>query len=187
LIINRIIKNVCVSDFKKNNKNEGIHYNFFIISNIKIVVINIPMTNLVAVGIFSRGTKTSIIRFYLLYMIISFINYTGDKNDYFKSDQIKEINAVSKMNNINFSNFLHSKIYDSFLSIPTQIYFGKMIQKIFKKRTLYIKDIYYKNFYLIDLNNNKIVLSLDNLYNKDKNNNNNIELKIFKKKKIKKK
>jgi hypothetical protein len=58
-----------------------------------------------------------------------------------------------------------------------------MIQKIFKKRTLYIKDIYYKNFYLIDLNNNKIVLSLDNLYNKDKNNNNNIELKIFKKKK----
>jgi hypothetical protein len=186
LIINRIIKNVCVSDFKKNNKNEGIHYNFFIISNIKIVVINIPMTNLVAVGIFSRGTKTSIIRFYLLYMIISFINYTGDKNDYFKSDQIKEINAVSKMNNINFSNFLHSKIYDSFLSIPTQIYFGKMIQKIFKKRTLYIKDIYYKNFYLIDLNNNKIVLSLDNLYNKDKNNNNNIELKIFKKKKIKK-
>ena len=186
MIINRIIKNVCVSDFKKNNKNEGIHYNFFIISNIKIVVINIPMTNLVAVGIFSKGTKTSIIRFYLLYMIISFINYTGDKNDYFKSDQIKEINAVSKMNNINFSNFLHSKIYDSFLSIPTQIYFGKMIQKIFKKRTLYIKDIYYKNFYLIDLNNNKIVLSLDNIYNKDKNNNNNIELKIFKKKKIKK-
>ena len=178
MIINRIIKNVCVSDFKKNNKNEGIHYNFFIISNIKIVVINIPMTNLVAVGIFSRGTKTSIIRFYLLYMIISFINYTGDKNDYFKSDQIKEINAVSKMNK--------TKIYDSFLSIPTQIYFGKMIQKIFKKRTLYIKDIYYKNFYLIDLNNNKIVLSLDNLYNKDKNNNNNIELKIFKKKKIKK-
>jgi hypothetical protein len=34
----------------------------------------------------------------------------------------------------------------------------------------------------IDLNDGKIVLSLDILYNKDKHNNNNKELKIFKKK-----
>ena len=183
-IINRIIKNICISDFTKNNKNEGIHYNIIIINNIKIVIINIPVTNLIAVGIVSKGTKTSLTRLYLLNIIVSFVNYTGDKKDYFKSGQMKEIKAVSKINNINFSNYLNSKIYDSFLSIPIQIYFGKMIQKIFKKRTLYIKNIYYTNYYLIDSNNNKIILSLENLYNKDKNN--NPELKIFRKKKIKK-
>ena len=183
-IINRIIKNICISDFTKNNKNEGIHYNIIIINNIKIVIINIPVTNLIAVGIVSKGTKTSLTRLYLLNIIVSFVNYTGDKKDYFKSGQMKEIKAVSKINNINFSNYLNSKIYDSFLSIPIQIYFGKMIQKIFKKRTLYIKNIYYTNYYLIDSNNNKIILSLENLYNKDKHN--NPELKIFRKKKIKK-
>ena len=183
-IINRIIKNICISDFTKNNKNEGIHYNIIIINNIKIVIINIPVTNLIAVGIVSKGTKTSLTRLYLLNIIVSFVNYTGDKKDYFKSGQMKENKAVSKINNINFSNYLNSKIYDSFLSIPIQIYFGKMIQKIFKKRTLYIKNIYYTNYYLIDSNNNKIILSLENLYNKDKHN--NPELKIFRKKKIKK-
>ena len=183
-IINRIIKNICISDYTKNNKNEGIHYNIIIINNIKIVIINIPVTNLIAVGIVSKGTKTSLTRLYLLNIIVSFVNYTGDKKDYFKSGQMKEIKAVSKINNINFSNYLNSKIYDSFLSIPIQIYFGKMIQKIFKKRTLYIKDIYYKNYYLIDSNNNKVILSLENLHNKDKYN--NPELKIFRKKKIKK-
>ncbi len=183
-IINRIIKNICISDFTKNNKNEGIHYNIIIINNIKIVIINIPVTNLIAVGIVSKGTKTSLTRLYLLNIIVSFVNYAGDKNDFFKSGQMKEIKAVSKINNINFSNYLNSKIYDSFLSIPIQIYFGKMIQKIFKKRTLYIKNIYYTNYYLIDSNNNKIILSLENLYNKDKHN--NPELKIFRKKKIKK-
>ena len=112
-------------------------------------------------------------------MIISFVNYSGDKIDFFKSTQTIENNNITKMNNINFSNFLHSKIYDSFLSIPIQIHFINNIQKIFKKKTLYIKDIYYKNYYLIDLNNNKIILNYNSLYN-----NNNQELKIFKFRKI---
>ena len=150
------------------------------ISNIKLLFINIPVTNLIAVGIFSKNTKASIARLFLLNMIISFVNYTGDKNDFFKNTEMKEKNDINMINNINFSYFLHSKIYDTFLSIPIQIHFIKNVQKIFKKKTLYIKEIYYKNYYLIDLSNNKIILNYNSLYKA----NNNIELKIFKFRKI---
>lgn len=139
---------------------------------------------MIAVGVFSKGTKSSIIRFYLLTMIISFLNYIGDKNDFFNSYQNKAINSIEKINNISLNTFLHSKIYDTFLSIPIQIYFSEIIQKIFKKRVLYIKNIYYKNYYLVDLSNNKIILSSDNFNNKDKFN--IFEYKIFRNRKIKK-
>ena len=139
---------------------------------------------MITVGVFSKGTKSSIIRFYLLTMIISFLNYIGDKNDFFNSYQNKAINSIEKINNISLNTFLHSKIYDTFLSIPIQIYFSKIIQKIFKKRVLYIKNIYYKNYYLVDLSNNEIILSSDNFNNKDKFN--IFEYKIFSNRKIKK-
>ena len=181
IIITKIIKNICVSDFKKNNLNIGIHYNNFIFGEIKISLINIPVTNVIAVGVFSKNTKSSIIRLFLLNMIVSFLNYIGDKNDYFKSKQYKEINSINKMNKLNFSNFLQSKIYDSFLSIPIQMHFSKTIQKVFKKRALYIKDIYYKNYYLVDLNTNKTILTLDSLH---KNKNIEQELRINKQKEL---
>ena len=76
-------------------------------------------------------------------MIISFLNYIGDKNDFFNSYQNKAINSIEKINNISLNTFLHSKIYDTFLSIPIQIYFSKIIQKIFKK-----KSIVYKKYIL---------------------------------------
>jgi len=168
MIMTKLIKNICLSDFKKNNQNNGIHYNNLSLGELKISFINIPVTNLIAVGVFSKDTKSSIIRLFLLNMIVSFLNYIGDKNDYFKSQQYKEINSINKMNKLNFSNFLQSKIYDSFLSIPIQVHFSKTIQKVFKKRALYIKDIYYKNYYLVDLNTNKTIFTLDSIHkNKD--------------------
>ena len=181
LIISNLIKGICLSDFKKNKKNEGIHYNTLFLNRIKISIVNIPITNLIALGIFSQDTKSSIIRIFLLNMIISFLNYTGEKKDFFKSKFHKN-NIISKMNEENFTNFLYSKIYDTFLSIPIQIHFSRIIKKIFKRRALYIKDIYYKNYFLIDLNNNKIVLSLETLH--DRNNGKEPVLKISKQKEI---
>ena len=168
LIISKIIKGICVSDFKKTKKNEGIHYNTILFGGLKISIINIPITNLIALGIFSQETKSSIIRIFLLNMIISFINYTGEKMDFFKSKKNNEINTINKMNDLNFKNYLYSKIYDTFLSIPIQMHFSHIIKKIFKRNNLYIKDIFYKNYYLIDLYNDKTVLSLETLH--DKNN-----------------
>ena len=132
-------------------------------------MVNIPITNLVALGIFSEETKSAIIRIYLLNMIISFLNYTGEKNDFLKLKQFNDVKNLSKINDKNFINYLYSKIYDSVLSIPIQINFWHTVKKIFKRRALYIKDIHYKNYYLIDLANDKIILSLETIH--DKNNN----------------
>ena len=66
-------------------------------------------------------------RLFLLNLIISYINYQGDKNEYFNSNNFMSINNINKMNYSNFNNYLHSKIYDTFLSIPLQIHFGKYI------------------------------------------------------------
>ena len=181
-IISNLIKGISLSDFKKKKKNEGIHYNTLFLNRIKISIVNIPITNLIALGIFSQDTKSSIIRIFLLNMIISFLNFTGDRKDFFKSKYLNKINIISKMNEENFSNFLYSKIYDTFLSIPLQIHFSRVVKKIFKRRALYIKDIYYKNYFLIDLNNNKIVLSLETLH--DLNNGKEPDLKISKQKQI---
>ena len=167
-LITNLIKRICVLDFKKTNKNEGIHYNNFCFNNIKISSINIPKTDLIGISVSSKDTKSSIIRLFLLNMIVSFLNYVGNKNDFFKSKNYNGLNSINKMNQINFINFLNYKIYDTFIFIPIQIHFGKIIQKIFKKRALYIKDIYYKNYYLVDLNTNKTILSLESLHNKNK-------------------
>lgn len=67
MIMTKLIKNIYLSDFKKNNQNNGIHYNTISFGEIKISFINIPVTNLIAVGVFSKDTKSSIIRlFYLI-------------------------------------------------------------------------------------------------------------------------
>ena len=182
-IISNLIKGIYLSDFKKKKKNEGIHYNTIFLNRIKISIVNIPATNLIALGIFSQDTKSSIIRIFLLNMIISFLNYTGEKKNFFKSKYYnKNNNIISKMNEENFAYFLYSKIYDTFLSIPIHIHFSRIIKKIFKRRALYIKDIYYKNYFLIDLNNNKIILSLETLH--DRNNGKEPVLKISKQKQI---
>ena len=171
-------------DFKKDKKNEGIYYNSFFFKNIKILSVNIPATNLVAVGIFGKSMKTALIRLFLLNMIISYINYQGDKKDYFKSQDNKNINSIDKINFSNFNNFLYSKIYDTFLSIPLQIHFWKNAQKVFRRQTLYIKDIYYKNYYLIDLKKRKILLNGKSLKNNINSNIGDCELNISRKKKI---
>jgi len=105
-------------------------------------------------------------------MIISFINFEGDKEDFLKSKIFSEISNSNKLNdkeisNSNFINSITAKLYDTFLSIPTQMHFNRIIKKIFKRQTLYIKDIYYKNYYLIDIDNDKIILSLETLNDKN--------------------
>ena len=105
-------------------------------------------------------------------MIISFINFEGDKEDFLKSKIFSELNSNDKLNdkeitNSNFINRIYSKLYDTFLSIPIQMHFSRIIKKIFKRQTLYIKDIYYKNYYLIDIDNERVILSLETLNDKN--------------------
>ena len=126
-------------------------------------------------------TKSSLIRLFLLNIIISFLNYIGEKNEFFNSKQFNDIKSLNKINNLNY-NILYSKIFDIFLSIPIQIHFSRMTKIIFERRPLYIKDIRYKNYYLLDLSNDKIILSLESLH--DKNNDKSPVLKTSDQKKL---
>ena len=164
-IISKIIKNICLYNYKES-KNKGIYYNILSFTGIKISIVNIPTTNLIAFGIFSQKTKSSITRLFLLNLIVSFINYTGDKHEFFKSKQYNEINSLNKVNNENYMALLQDKIYDIFLSIPLEIHFERLSKATFKRRSLYAKDILYKNFHLIDIDNDKIILSLESLHDK---------------------
>ena len=110
LIISNLIKRVYSLDYKNNYKNEQIHYNTFLFNYVKISIINIPSTGLIALGVFSQETKSSIIRIYLLNMIISYLNYIGDKNDFLNSKIFNENNSINKMNNMNYNNFLQYMI-----------------------------------------------------------------------------
>ena len=178
LTISNIIKNLMkiFTNSKNKNKDKIIYYNTIFINTIKISIVYVPPTNLIAVGVFSKETKSGIIRIFLLNMIISYINFKGDKDDFLKSKiynelSINNINNDKKINeqdNINLINAINPKLYDTFLSIPIQMHFNRVIKKIFKRQTLYIKDIYYKNYYLIDIDNEKVILSLETL--NDKNN-----------------
>ena len=104
-------------------------------------------------------------------MIISYLNFEGDKEDFIKSKVSNDINInnnkLNEKENINFINSINLKLYDTFLSIPIQMHFSRIIKKIFKRQTLYIKDILYKNYYLIDIDNEKIILSLETLNDKN--------------------
>ena len=120
-------------------------------------------------------------------MIISYINFEGDKDDFLKSKIYYELNMnnnnkINEQENINFINAINPKLYDTFLSIPIQMHFSRVIKKIFKRQTLFIKDIYYKNYYLIDIENEKIILSLETL--NDKNNGKDPEFKTSNQKAI---
>ena len=120
-------------------------------------------------------------------MIISYINFEGDKDDFLKSKIYYELNMnnnnkINEQENINFINAINPKLYDTFLSIPIQMHFSRVIKKIFKRQTLYIKDIYYKNYYLIDIENEKIILSLETF--NDKNNGKDPEFKTSNQKAI---
>ena len=180
LIIQKIIKNICTTDSKSKNKNktQGIFYNTILLNTIKISLVNIPATNLIALGIFSKETKSAIIRIFLLNTIISYLNFEGDKNDFLNS---KQFNDINKFNNKDDS-IINYKLYDTFLSIPIQMHFQRIIKNIFKRQTLYIKDIYYKNYYVVDLDSDRIIFSLETLY--DKNNGKEPEFKTSLKKEL---
>lgn len=173
--ITSIINNF-VGKFYKNKvikKNEDININIFFINNVdKIVIIEIGKINIISVGIFSNRTKTIIIKFFLLSFIITFINYLEERtNILINTDKI-------------LNNNIYIDIYKSFLFLPFKNYFEFLTRKTFRRQKLKFKNIFYKNYYLIELNSNKIIFSLQSLFNMNNNNGESgskYQLKIHKK------
>ena len=146
---------VTANNNKKSNK--LINYNVLILNNRKIITMDISTTNIISIVICSHKTKSKLIYFFLLKITMAFLNYM-------------------KMNNCDNSYNIYSIIFETFLLSPIKYHFSLAIKEVLRRYTLYINNIHYKNYYLIDLNSNQIILCLETLY--DQNTNNDVKMKI---------
>ena len=80
-----------------------------------------------------------------------------------------------KMHNCNTTNNIHSIIYETIFLSPIRYHFSLAIKEVFRRYTLYYNNIFYKNFYLIDLSSNEVILSLESIF--DQNKNGDVEMK----------
>jgi hypothetical protein len=80
------------------------------------------------------------------------------------------------MHNCNTTNNIHSIIYETIFLSPIRYHFSLAIKEVFRRYTLYINNIRFKNYYLVDLDSNEIILSLETLYSQYKNK--AVEMKI---------
>ena len=153
-ILPNFIKTLAIQD-KTNNK--AINHNIFFLNEAKIVTVNIATSNIISLAICSNNTKSQLIYFFLLKITMAFLNYM-------------------KMHNCNTSYNIHSIIFETILLNPIINHFTLAIKEIFRRYTLYVNNIRYKNYYLVDLGSDEIILSLETLYNQ--NTNDIVEMKI---------
>ena len=148
------VKNTALCD---KNCNKAISHNIYFLNERKIMTVNITNSNVIALAVFSNRTKSKLVYFFLLKITMAFLNYM-------------------KMHNCNTSYNIHSIIYETLLLPPIKKHFSLAIKEIFRRYTLYINNIGYKNYYLVDLTSDEIILSLESLY--DHNTNDEVEMKI---------
>ena len=169
ILRNIIIKINKIGNIKHRNGNiitENIYFNMFIIGNRdKIVILRIGDINIVSLGVFSKETKTSIIKIYLLNNLIMFLNYL-------------DIESNSSFSNINTNNNLQINLYKEFFLSSFNAYFILITRQLFQRQKYKLKNIFYKNYSLIELNSNKIIFSFESLYNNKESNGDKYQIKI---------
>ena len=122
-----------------------------ILGNQKICFHNLLKSNCIIVGIFSKKTKTSIMKLFLSHVSISFFNFIGEKGY--------------------FNDSLKTKIYESYLFLPLKAHFVNITYTLFKNKFLVFSHIKYENLYIIEINSSKILFNLNNVIKKDINDN----------------
>ena len=142
-----LIKSTSLYDKKKNNL---INHNIYFLKQRKIVILNIATANVIALAVCTTETKSKLVYFFLLKIIMSYLNYM-------------------KMHNCNTTYNMHSIIYETIFLSPIKYHYSLAIKEVFRRYTLYINNILYKNFYLINLCSNDIILSLEAIFDLNKN------------------
>ena len=189
-----IIKKLAKINEISKKKKGSLHY--YLISNekIKIVILNMEKTNLYLLGSFDGSIHASIIKIFLLHILLSFLNYMGEKSSFIAKDftksinengsdtiDIGKINAYSNKESINkdiisTDNFnyvegndsldlLYIRIYENFLLFPIIKFFILITKNIFIRRNYYNNGAIYKNLYLVEIDTGQILFSMENLYN----------------------
>ena len=149
-----LIKATSLLDKKNNNL---INHNIYFIEQRKIMTVNIAAANVISLAVFSKETKSKLIYFFLLKITMAYLNYM-------------------KMHNCNTTYNIHSIIYESIFLTPIKNHFSLAIQEVFRRYSLYINNIHYKNYFLVDLCSNEIILSLESFF--DLNKKDEIEMTI---------
>ena len=142
-----LIRSTSLYDKKKNNL---INHNIYFLKQRKIVTLNIATANVIALAVCTTETKSKLVYFFLLKIIMSYLNYM-------------------KMHNCNTTYNIHSIIYETIFLSPIKYHYSLAIKEVFRRYTLYINNILYKNFYLINLCSNDIILSLEAIFDLNKN------------------
>ena len=155
-IIKSIIKNLLNKKNNDNINNNNITITEIIISNEKIFILNIKNSNIIIIGIFSLLSKNSIINLFLYHFAASFFNFIGEKSDYVS------INTYFNTGN----DKLKGKIYETFLFLPLLNHFIDIIYSLFKKKSLFMTNLKYENFLIIDLNSKHIIFKFNTLLKK---------------------
>ena len=155
-IIKSIIKNLLNKKNNDNINNNNITITEIIISNEKIFILNIKNSNIIIIGIFSLLSKKSIINLFLYHFAASFFNFIGEKSDYVS------INTYFNTGN----DKLKGKIYETFLFLPLLNHFIDIIYSLFKKKSLFMTNLKYENFLIIDLNSKHIIFKFNTLLKK---------------------
>ena len=155
-IIKSIVKNLLNKKNKDNINNNNITITEIIISNEKIFILNIKNSNIIIIGIFSLLSKNSIINLFLYYFAVSFFNFIGEKSDYVS------INTYFNTGN----DKLKGKIYETFLFLPLLNHFIDIIYSLFKKKSLFMTNLKYENFLILDLNSKNIIFKFNTLLKK---------------------
>ena len=142
-----LIRSTSLYDKKKNNL---INHNIYFLKQRKIVTLNIATANVISLAVCTTETKSKLVYFFLLKIIMSYLNYM-------------------KMHNCNTTYNMHSIIYETIFLSPIKYHYSLAIKEVFRRYTLYINNILYKNFYLINLCSNDIILSLEAIFDLNKN------------------
>ena len=149
-----MIQSTALCDKKRNNL---INHNIYFLKQRKIITLNLGKTNVIALAVCANETKSKLVYFFLLKVIMSYLNYL-------------------KMHNCTTTYNIHSIIYETIFLSPIKNHYSLAIREVFRRYTLYINNILYKNFYLINLSNDDIILSLESIF--DINSNGYMEMKI---------
>ena len=139
----------------KNNK--LINHNIYFLQQRKIITVNFSTANVISLAVCANETKSKLVYFFLLKVTMSYLNYM-------------------KMHNCNTTYNIHSVIYETIFLSPIKNHYSLSIKEVFRRYTLYINNISYKNFYLIDLCSDEVILSLESIF--DQNKNGYVETKI---------
>lgn len=153
-IFPKLVKTIALYNKKYNRV---VNRNVFICRQRKIITLDFATSNIIAIGVCSKEMKSKLLNFFLLKITMAFLNYM-------------------EMHNCKTSYNIHSIIFETLLFSPIKSHFSLAIKEVFRRYTLYINNIRYKNYYLVDLSSDEIIISLESLY--EQNLNGEVEMKI---------